>query len=446
MRPAVWGAVSATVLGLAVQARADIYRYRDRSGTLVFTNAPAAPDARLMRELPPASRMLVPMTREALRAELAKPLPRVVPTSYDRLIREIAERYEVEYALVKAVIKAESDFDRLAVSRKGALGLMQLMPQTAAQHQVVDVFLPRDNIEGGCRHLRMLLDRYGGNLPLAIAAYNAGTRTVEDAGGVPPIVETQEYLARVLRYRLARAPPRHDDRARPAPRSARRQAHRRGRPHHARRRPARAARARLDGGGDRAARAGGHGAARHRLERGRHVRRAGARQVQDDPPDVRARGASPPLPPFDSGHRPRDRLPCRRHGVSLDGARARGVVRRRLLRPHPEADPPRLSTRPAGLTVVARAAYREDSAEIPEVFGRNGAAMDSRARRSPRRVARPFTKRILGRRRHARSLLDRPAALLARDRRRRSGCARWRDVALQRPGSAPWTRRALRGA
>src|SRR5437762_5866674 len=203
MRPAVWGAVSAMVLGLAVQAPADIYRYRDRSGTLVFTNAPAAPSARLMRELPPASRMLVPMTREALRAGLAKPLPQVVPTSYDSLIREIAERYRVEYALVKAVIKSESDFDRLAVSRKGALGLMQLMPQTAAQHQVVNVFLPRDNIEGGCRHLRMLLDRYGGNLPLVVAAYNAGTRTVEDAGGVPPIAETREYLARVLRYRAA---------------------------------------------------------------------------------------------------------------------------------------------------------------------------------------------------------------------------------------------------
>src|SRR5207302_6329471 len=203
MRPAVWGAVSAMVLGLAVQATADIYRYRDRSGTLVFTNAPAAPDARLMRELPPASRMLVPMTREALRAELAKPLPRVVPTSYDRLIREIAERYEVEYALVKAVIKAESDFDRLAVSRKGALGLMQLMPETAAQHMVRDVFLPRDNVEGGCRHLRMLLDRYRGNLPLAIAAYNAGARRVDDAGGIPPIPETREYLARVLRYRMA---------------------------------------------------------------------------------------------------------------------------------------------------------------------------------------------------------------------------------------------------
>src|SRR5438309_2708098 len=203
MRPAVWGGWSATVFGLAVQASGDVYTTRDRSGTPVFTNAPAAPDARLMRELPPASRMLVPMTRERLRAELAKPLPRVVPTSYDRLIREIAERYEVEYALVKAVIKAESDFDRMAVSRKGALGLMQLMPETAAQHMVRDVFVPRDNIEGGCRHLRMLLDRYGGNLPLSIAAYNAGTRRVEEAGGVPAIPETREYLSRVLRYRLA---------------------------------------------------------------------------------------------------------------------------------------------------------------------------------------------------------------------------------------------------
>src|SRR2546429_1156189 len=203
MRGVVGGGAGGVVRGPAVEAGANFYRSRDRRAPLVSPMAPAAPSAHLMRELPPASRMLVPMTREALRAELAKPLPRVVPTSYDRLIREIAERYAVEYALVKAVIKAESDFDRLAVSRKGALGLMQLMPQTAAQHQVVDVFLPRDNIEGGCRHLRMLLDRYGGNLPLAIAAYNAGTRTVEDAGGVPPIAETQEYLARVLRYRLA---------------------------------------------------------------------------------------------------------------------------------------------------------------------------------------------------------------------------------------------------
>jgi soluble lytic murein transglycosylase-like protein len=202
MRVGVLGAV----MSLATAASADIYSYRDRSGTLVFTNAPAQRATRLVIKEPPlapAPRMLVSNFRDRLLAELARPAPLPMPTSYDGLIREIAQRYDVEYALVKAVIKAESDFDRLAVSRKGALGLMQLMPATAAMHQVRDVFLPRDNIEGGCRHLRLLLDRYGGNVPLAVAAYNAGTRRVEEAGGVPPILETREYLARVLRYRLA---------------------------------------------------------------------------------------------------------------------------------------------------------------------------------------------------------------------------------------------------
>jgi len=201
MRVAVWGAV----IALAAPAAADIYQYRDRSGAIVFTNAPVERAARVVKQpaLAPARPMFTSNPRAALLAELGKPIPTPTPSSYDGLIRDIADRYEVEYALVKAMIKAESDFDRTAVSRKGARGLMQLMPETAAQHQVQDVFLPRDNIEGGCRHLRMLLDRYGGNLTLAIAAYNAGTRTVEEAGGVPPIPETREYLARVLRYRLA---------------------------------------------------------------------------------------------------------------------------------------------------------------------------------------------------------------------------------------------------
>jgi soluble lytic murein transglycosylase-like protein len=181
---------------LSPAASADIFTYRDRFGVWHFTNAPSEGPMRLIikeRPLPPAPRMMVP----------GFPGARAEATPYDTLIREIAERYNVEYALVKAVIKAESDFDRLAVSSKGALGLMQLMPRTAALHRVRDVFLPRDNIDGGVRHLRMLLDRYGGNLVLAIAAYNAGTQRVEEAGGVPPIAETHEYLARVLRYRVA---------------------------------------------------------------------------------------------------------------------------------------------------------------------------------------------------------------------------------------------------
>jgi soluble lytic murein transglycosylase-like protein len=202
MRVAAWGLLVGCVLGLADAARADVYLYRDRFGVLHFTNAPADGGARRVmndRPMPPAPRMLA---RPALYLP-STDIPVGAPTSYDGLIREIADRYDVEYALVKAVIKAESDFDRLAVSPKGALGLMQLMPATAAQHQVRDVFLPRDNIEGGVRHLRLLLDRYGGNVPLAVAAYNAGTQRVEDAGGVPAIPETREYLARVLRYRVA---------------------------------------------------------------------------------------------------------------------------------------------------------------------------------------------------------------------------------------------------
>jgi len=206
MRMAVCGAVVAVSICLTAAARADIYLYRDVDGVMHFTNAPSDGKSRLAikeRPLPPAPRMLVRSHGFPYGSIFRAPIPTAMPTSYDSLIREIAQRNNVEYALVKAVIKAESDFDRLAVSPKGALGLMQLMPQTAAAHQVRNVFLPRDNIEGGCRHLRMLLDRYEGNLTLAIAAYNAGTQRVEEAGGVPPIQETREYVARVLRYRVA---------------------------------------------------------------------------------------------------------------------------------------------------------------------------------------------------------------------------------------------------
>ena len=207
MRVAGWGAVIGLGVGLVTTANAGVfYRYRTSSGAIVLSSTPIETATRWLiirrvRARPTAPRTLVPGTNAAVPTGQRSPAP--VPTSYDELIRDVASRYGVEYALVKAMIKAESDFNRLAVSPKGARGLMQLMPETAAQHMVRDVFLPRDNIEGGCRHLRMLLDRYRGNLPLAIAAYNAGARRVDDAGGIPPIPETREYLARVLRYRLA---------------------------------------------------------------------------------------------------------------------------------------------------------------------------------------------------------------------------------------------------
>jgi soluble lytic murein transglycosylase-like protein len=125
-------------------------------------------------------------------------------TNYDDLIWEISTRHGVDYALVKAVIRTESNFNPRAVSSKGACGLMQLMPQTARRHSVRNSYSPRDNIEGGVKHLRMLLDRYTGNERLALAAYNAGEHAVERYGmRIPPYRETREYVPKVLAYRVA---------------------------------------------------------------------------------------------------------------------------------------------------------------------------------------------------------------------------------------------------
>jgi soluble lytic murein transglycosylase-like protein len=119
---------------------------------------------------------------------------------YDEAIRSASDRHSIDADLVRAVIKAESDFNSNARSRKGAMGLMQLMPDTARLHNVLNAFDPVDNIEGGVRHLRMLLERYQGDLSLSLAAYNAGSGAVEKHGGIPPFAETREYVRRVLRF------------------------------------------------------------------------------------------------------------------------------------------------------------------------------------------------------------------------------------------------------
>ncbi|MBI3797343.1 MAG: lytic transglycosylase domain-containing protein [Deltaproteobacteria bacterium] len=164
---------------------ADIYVYRDARGIMHFTNVPTKPVYRPFQLLQPYVRSLGGKESAA----------------FDQLIRESCQRHRVEFALVKAVIKAESAFDPLALSRAGAHGLMQLMPDTAALHGVTDIRDPRDNIDGGVRHLRRLLDRFGGNLTLTLAAYNAGPEAVARYNGVPPYEETQEYVQRVLQYR-----------------------------------------------------------------------------------------------------------------------------------------------------------------------------------------------------------------------------------------------------
>jgi len=114
-------------------------------------------------------------------------------------IREVAVRYDIQPILVAAIVEAESEFNPRAVSRRGAQGLMQLMPRTASSLQVSDSFDPYENIEGGVRHLRSLMDRYHGNLPVVLAAYNAGEQAVMVYRGVPPYPETRRYVNRILR-------------------------------------------------------------------------------------------------------------------------------------------------------------------------------------------------------------------------------------------------------
>jgi soluble lytic murein transglycosylase-like protein len=117
----------------------------------------------------------------------------------DAFIKKVAAKYNVSPDLVAAVIEAESEFNPRAVSRRGARGLMQLMPKTAKSLGVDDPFDPRENIEAGVRHLRALMDRFGDNLPLVLAAYNAGEVAVIKHRGVPPYRETRAYVKRILK-------------------------------------------------------------------------------------------------------------------------------------------------------------------------------------------------------------------------------------------------------
>lgn len=126
--------------------------------------------------------------------------PPLFASRYDALIVEAAKKFDVDAALVSAVIKAESDYNPRVVSHKGARGLMQLMPATAARFGVKDSFDPSANIHGGTRYLRWLLDKFEGNADLAVAAYNAGEGNIKKYNGIPPFRETINYVKKISRH------------------------------------------------------------------------------------------------------------------------------------------------------------------------------------------------------------------------------------------------------
>jgi soluble lytic murein transglycosylase-like protein len=168
----------------------DLYTFIDDQGVVHFTNVPRDPRYKL-----------VPGTQNTFEEPQAHvPLHRVDIAKFDTDIREAATYYSLPFELVKAVIAAESGFEPRAVSPVGAQGLMQLMPSTAKDMFVTDVFDPRDNIWGGTRYLRFLANTFKGDVRLTVAAYNAGPDAVGKRSDVPRFEETQTYVKRVMAF------------------------------------------------------------------------------------------------------------------------------------------------------------------------------------------------------------------------------------------------------
>lgn len=175
----------------AIARAGEIYRYVEPDGTIVYTNV--KPKARNAKRVTGSFR---PAPRPS---EVLPRAVRVTREEYDELIRNAARRYRIPEALVWAVMHAESNFDPHAVSHVGASGLMQLMPATAEDMYVRDIFDVRDNIEGGTRYLRVLANMFDGDMVKMVAAYNAGPDAVKKYGGkVPPYTETQDYVRKVI--------------------------------------------------------------------------------------------------------------------------------------------------------------------------------------------------------------------------------------------------------
>ena len=192
-RAAPW-LILATVLAAAPARGAELYSFVDADGVINITNVPS--DARYKRV---RTNEVAGLYRPSAGGEArAAPVPRRRET-FDPHIKGAAEKYKLPEALILAVMAVESNFDPRALSDKGAMGLMQLMPATAKDLYVIDAWDPAQNIEGGARYLRLLANQYSGDLVKTLAAYNAGPEAVRRAGeAVPDIPETREYVRKVV--------------------------------------------------------------------------------------------------------------------------------------------------------------------------------------------------------------------------------------------------------
>ena len=177
-------AIIICLLIAASPAWSDIYRYIDDDGVMHFTNTPTSSKHQY----------------KVFIKERPKRKPRHSSTKYDHIISDASKKYGVDSRLLKAIIRAESDFNPKAVSKKGAKGLMQIMPENYRLLNISNPYDPRQSIMGGARYFKDLYERYKGKLSLSLAAYNAGPTAVDRYKTVPPYQETEQYVERVLKF------------------------------------------------------------------------------------------------------------------------------------------------------------------------------------------------------------------------------------------------------
>ena len=188
------GFVLALAVFFCMPAQAQIAKVTSDDGRRLFVNAEPPVTIRLGGTRPHTT---IYMNAESPFYGNSRPAVSIDRDGAEKLVKEAAERHHVDPALVRAVIQTESNWNSGAVSRRGAGGLMQLIPTTAQRFGVNDLFNPQQNIDGGVRYLKTLLERYNGNLDLALAAYNAGEGAVDRAHGIPAFRETRNYVQRV---------------------------------------------------------------------------------------------------------------------------------------------------------------------------------------------------------------------------------------------------------